>query len=1119
MKKTFATKTMLAILVILSLLVSTSILASAATSFQNYKLAYGEIVPTDEDLKAQKSSYTFYGDTATIYFMRISEGTANSHYAVELFSDSDYKNQIRRFTKAYEAAGSSPFKINWPLGSETKSGTYYGRCYTYVVKGEVEIIDSASLKTFTIKINRVGKKAVELKSLKNTADGPKITWTKLPTADKYYVYRKAAGETSWTRLTILGAKYSSYTDTTAKSGVNYTYTVKCFDGSHVSLYNKTGLKTYFLACPKLSTVDGYSSAGYAKVNWTPVSGAEGYRVYRKGGSLSASQWELLAIVKGGKASSYIDKTATSTDWRYTYTVKAYYRSYTSAHNTDGVDFDYIPAPTLKKTSVTASGVKIEWSANNNNISHYVVYRKNGTSWERLGKTTAKAFTDTTAQSGKTYTYTVKAYSDTNAGAYNSKGITQKFLEAPVLSKLTFNSSKQSVVKWKQVPGASGYRVYRKTDNASGWTLISKIKNGKTTVMYDSVEKVSGSTYTYTVRAFDSKGLFSSFYSKGTSAMFLSEPEFTAQQLVTEDNSLAIEIKWQAVKGATKYNVYRRLPGGGWTILTGGTPEASFVDTTPECGVEYQYTVRAVNDAGNMSTYTVKSAMAVLIPTLDTVTVTEEGTKLTWAPTENAKLYTIYRKPATDGEWVAIGTSEAPEFTDASEEGKAQLSYYTVSATYGETESRTKAGLPNFVEIQINAEFVPATDEKAAHNKVSFNAEAAESVEVYKSVNGEAPVYLEGVTGDFEDTDIIEGYYYTYTVKALATGKLQSEASATVKYPHPPLVAPVISTILGDYNNGDPIIELSWGAVEFADEYVIYRAAGDGEFVEIATVKAEADEETNTPEDIEPVSDDNIFTYTDNDVSAEISYSYKIKAVATKSERDSSESEAVSEIIYTPLESVTGIKFDAVKNTKGKINVTISWDETKYAETYHIHRKATDGDWALVGVVIPGDNALTCNDTVDMNVEYTYKVTAKSVNRGEASNTETYCWAEETYLSYISENTYIYDGMLVTTSKECTNINAIATVKDGYTAELTNSHEGVVGTGSTLNIYKDAELVFTYTVVVKGDVNGDSVYDVLDKAEISKIIENISDYSDIQKLAADINGDGTVDATDRDLTIN
>ncbi|MCR4737424.1 MAG: fibronectin type III domain-containing protein, partial [Bacteroidales bacterium] len=61
-----------------------------------------------------------------------------------------------------------------------------------------------------------------------TASAGQITvkWNAFPGASKYAVYRKAAGESSWTRLTntVTG---TSYTDKSAdlKAGTTYYYTV------------------------------------------------------------------------------------------------------------------------------------------------------------------------------------------------------------------------------------------------------------------------------------------------------------------------------------------------------------------------------------------------------------------------------------------------------------------------------------------------------------------------------------------------------------------------------------------------------------------------------------------------------------------------------------------------------------------------------------------------------------------------------------------------------------------------------------------------------------------------------------------------------------------------------
>ncbi len=1115
-KTRFTTKALLSLLVVMVVFGSLAVVVNGADAFKNYNLAYGEIVPTNAKLETQVFNYSLHGDSDDIYFMRISKGKKNAFFAVEIYSDKNYQTQIRSYSKNYDSKpGNNPLMVTWDFKT-IPSGTYYGRCYTFIEVNGEKTIDTSSLKTFVINVDRVSKKTVELKSIANSVSGPKITWTPFSTATEYYVYRKAAGEKTWTRIQTLGPNSKTYTDKTAKSGTTYTYTVKCAEGKLVSLYNKTGLTIKYIATPVLS-VSGTGSAGNAKISWKAIGGADGYYVYRKGGSLSDYNWERIATVKNGKATSYVDKKATSDDWKYTYTVKAYSGKYVSSANSTGVDFDYIPAPTLTKATIVVNGIKLEWKNSNPNVTKYNVYRKNGASWVRIGTTTAKSFTDKTAVSGKTYTYTVKAYSDTNAGAYNNNGITAKFLEAPKLEKLTFDSNYRSKVQWSKVPGATGYRVYRKINDADSWTRIANIKSGSTLKYYDSCKKASGYTYTYTVRAFDANNIFSSYYSQGTKGVCLGKPNFTSQQIITDDGSLCIETSWKAIRGATKYNVYRRLPGGSWTILALGTTETSYLDYTVECGITYEYAVRSFNDTGDSSGYNVKSAIAVIIPTLSSVTVTDEGSVLTWEAIENAELYTIYRRAKDSDTWEILGTSEINGFTDISEESKTEPFYYTISATFDGTESQYYNGLPNFVEINITAEYVAEAEASQAYINVQFECPDATAVEVYKAANDEEAFLLEAVSGSFTDTGIEEGNTYTYTVVAVGEGKVSNSESASARFPHPPLADVVISQYDSNYNDNQPYAQITWDSVEFADEYVVLRKyQNETEWTEIATV--------STQEGVLS------YTYTDTDILTDVYYNYAIKAVSKEPERGTSTSESVEIYIPAPLGSVTGLKIEnPEKQDDGTIKVRISWEPTDFASSYTLYRKTADADWELLYV---NGTVLEYFDYIEVNTEYTYRVEASAPDREPVSNEETFIYVDETQepdepvipedthencLTPVNSEFYpLADNtLIITNALECEDFSNIAIINDSYTIE-SNREGAFYGTGTVINVLKDDEVVKTYILVVKADVNGDGVCDVLDYQEIENYNGGLTGFSDYNMIAADLNNDGTIDDLDVEL---
>lgn len=75
-----------------------------------------------------------------------------------------------------------------------------------------------------------------------------------------------------------------------------------------------------------------------------------------------------------------------------------------------------------------------------------------------------------------------------------------------------------------------------------------------------------------------------------------------------------------------------------------------------------------------------------------------------------------------------------------------------------------------------------------------------------------------------------------------------------------------------------------------------------------------------------------------------------------------------------------------------------------------------------------------------------------------------------------------------------------------------------GTGSTITIYED-ESRTDYTLVINGDINGDSALDVLDISFIEKSINSNCELNKYSTVAADINGDSEITVADYQQTLN
>lgn len=113
-----------------------------------------------------------------------------------------------------------------------------GKKYVYTVKAYAGSTKSGYDKT-GLTIRRL--RTPELVSAKSTSKGIKVSWKKVKSSVTYEVFRKKKGG-SYSKIAEVKAKNLSYTDTSAKKGTTYYYTVKARSGIYRSSYNSSGKK-------------------------------------------------------------------------------------------------------------------------------------------------------------------------------------------------------------------------------------------------------------------------------------------------------------------------------------------------------------------------------------------------------------------------------------------------------------------------------------------------------------------------------------------------------------------------------------------------------------------------------------------------------------------------------------------------------------------------------------------------------------------------------------------------------------------------------------------------------------------------------------------------------------
>jgi hypothetical protein len=174
-------------------------------------------------------------------------------------------------------------------------------------------------------------------------------------------------------------------------------------------------------------------------------------------------------------------------------------------------------------------------------------------------------------------------------------ITTVNISTPTLSSVA-NTQKGIKVTWKKATNATGYIVYRKA-SCGNWTKIATISDASTLSYEDTaVAKKSGSTYSYTVQAYnkDAKGTVtnSTYDTTGKTIRRL-----TKVTLATPVNTAkGVTVKWSKVTGAAGYIVYRKAGSAkSWTKVATvkGNKKVSYLDKKAKTnGTKYTYTVKA-----------------------------------------------------------------------------------------------------------------------------------------------------------------------------------------------------------------------------------------------------------------------------------------------------------------------------------------------------------------------------------------------------------------------------------------------------------------------------------------------------------------------------------------------
>ena len=514
---------------------------------------------------------------------------------------------------------------------------------------------------------------------------PTLKWNAVSGAAKYEVYRARSEDGDYIKYsTVTGTSYTNISY--IENGNTYYYKVRALDANGTAgAWSSVVSVTYKQTLPAPTVTGGKDSQGRPTLKWNAVSGAAKYEVYRA--RSKDGDYIKYSTVTG---TSYTNTSYIENGNTYYYKVRALDASGTAGAWSSIVSVTYRAASTGTLSAPSVTGGKdsqgrptLKWNAVSG-AAKYEVYRarsKDG-DYIKYSTVTGTSYTNISyIENGNTYYYKVRALkSDGTAGAWSSVvSVTYKqTLSAPTVTGGN-DAQGRPTLTWNAVTGAAKYEVYRARSKDGTY---SKYSTTTGTAYTNSSYLTSGATYYYKVRALDANGNAGPYSAvvSVTCRLKLSAPTVTGGN----DAQGRPTLKWNAVTGAAKYEVYRSTSRSGTYTKYSTQTSTSYTNSSYlTSGTTYYYKVRALDANGTAGAWS--SVVSVIYKqTLSAPSVTggndaQGRPTLKWNAVSGAAKYEVYRARSMNGDYIKYSTVTGTSYTNTSYIEDGNTYYYKVRA--------------------------------------------------------------------------------------------------------------------------------------------------------------------------------------------------------------------------------------------------------------------------------------------------------------------------------------------------------------------------------------------------------------------------------------------------------
>ena len=669
------------------------------------------------------------------------------------------------------------------------------------------------------------------------------------------------------------------------------------------------------------------------------------------------------------------------------------------------------APTVTGGNDAQGRPTLKWNAVSG-AAKYEVYRARSMNGDyiKYSTVTGTSYTNTSyIENGNTYYYKVRALkSDGTAGAWSSiVSVTYRAASTGTLPAPTVTGGNDSqgrpTLKWRAVTGAAKYEVYRARSKDGDYIKYSTV----TGTSYTNTSYIeNGNTYYYKVRALDANGtagVWSSIVSvtyRAASTGTLSAPTVTGGN----DSQGRPTLKWNAVTGAAKYEVYRARSQSGDYIKYSTVTGTSYTNTSYiEDGNTYYYKVRALDANGTAGawgsivsvTYRAASTGTLSAPTVTGGNDAQGRPTLKWNAVTGAAKYEVYRARSLNGDYIKYSTVTGTSYTNTSYIENGNTYYYKVRALKSDGTAGAWSSIVSVTYRAASTGTLPApavTGGNDSQGRPTLKWKAvtgAAKYEIYRSYSrdGSYSKYSTQTSTAYTNSSYLtSGTTYYYKVRALDANGNAGPYSAVVSVTcRLKLSAPSVTG--GKDSQGRPT--LKWNAVTGAAKYEVYRSTSrSGTYTKYST-------QTST-------------SYTNSSyLTSGTTYYYKVRALG-------------SDGSYGPYSSVVSVTYRATSSavpaevTMGKATaqgsyITVTWDKAANAASYRVYRRVNNSsDWNVVASSVSGTSYTDWN--VEPGVRYTY--TVRGVAADGQTLSKTYNKTGVTVFATINSNNVASDSLLL-----------------------------------------------------------------------------------------------------------